>query len=188
MRSLSKVIILFAAVTALGGCTNIQPLTMLTKQQAINQVPTPFSQGSIALIIRANPDLNSWNEIANSCTVLVIQAHKAISLNKVLSDPAQLKSLFHGAGAEDDILKVDRYAVMPGQVTTLHIDRSENALQVAIVAGYYPFPQKQHMAIVNIPIILTSNGWWTKRWSAKLSPLTIDVTLGAQGIIQLNKI
>lgn len=172
----------------LSGCQGEQARqTVSAEQQAVAQMVTPFAQGAITLNITAGPDLNSWNEIANSCTVLVIQAQKASALNRILSNPVQLKSLFSGAGAEDDILKVDRYPAMPGQRTTLHIDRSESTREVAIVAGYYPFPKKQHMAIVSIPVTLNSTGWWSKIWTASLSPLTLNVTLGSHGITQLTK-
>lgn len=188
MNVLSTALVLFITGALLSGCSGDQASNKVSaEQQAVEQVTAPFAQSAIAVNITAEPGLNSWNEIANSCTLLVIQAQKASSLNDILSNPAQLKSLFNGAGAEDDILKVDRYAAMPGQRTTLHIDRSENTRKVAIVAGYYPFPKKQHMAMVSIPVTLTSTGWWTKKWSAVLSPLTLDVTLGSQSITQLTK-
>lgn len=188
MNLVRQALVLFITGTLLFGCSGDQDSKKVSaEQQAVDQVTAPFAQGAITLNITAEPGLNSWNEIANSCTLLVIQAQKARSLNKILSNPAQLKSLFSGAGAEDDILKVDRYAAMPGQRTTLHIDRSENTRKVAIVAGYYPFPEKQHMAMVSIPVTLNSTGWWTKTWTATLSPLTLDVTLGSQSITQLTK-
>jgi len=185
VKSISTILLVLIAGISLGGCSSDIPNTVSTEQQAIDQVAAPFSQGAITLNITAEPGLNAWNEIANSCTVLIIQAQKSSSLNKVLSNPAQLKSLFNGAGAEDDILKVDRYAAMPGQQTTLHIDRSENARQVAIVAGYYPFPKKQHMTLFSIPATTRSEGWWTKKWSAELAPLTLSITLGSQSITQI---
>lgn len=186
MNVVRQSVVLFVTGVLLSGCPGYQgSQTVSVKQQAVDQMIAPFAQGAITLNITAEPGLNSWNEIANSCTVLVIQAQKASSLNKILSNPAQLKSLFSGAGAEDDILKVDRYPAMPGQRTTLHIDRSENTREVAIVAGYYPFPKKQHMAIVSVPVTLNSTGWWNKIWTASLSPLTLNVTLGSQSITQL---
>lgn len=187
MRTLSAVILLFVVGSLLCGCSSEPSTTVSNKRHAIDHVNAPFSQSAITLNVTSEPGLNIWNEIANSCTLLVIQAQKDSSLKKVLTNPALLKSLFHGAGAEEDILKVDRYTMMPGQHITLHIDRSENARNVAIVAGYYPFPKKQHMAQVNIPVALNSSGWWTKKWTAQLSPLILDITLGSQSITQLTK-
>lgn len=174
-------------ILSLCGCSGDANKIVPEEQLAIDQVAAPFAQGAITVNITAEPNLNAWNEIANSCTVLIIQAEKASVLNRVLSNPAQLKTLFNGAGSENDILKVDRYAAMPGQQTTLHIDRNQNTRSVAIVAGYYPFPTKQHMAMASIPVDVSSTGWWTKTWSAQLSPLILDVTLGSQSITRLKK-
>lgn len=187
MKAFRTTLILLLANMVLAGCSGTTASPALTEQQAVDQVAAPFAQGAITLNITAEPGLNAWNEIANSCTVLVIQAQKKHTLNQILSNPAQLKSLFNGAGAQDDILKVDRYAAMPGQQITLHIDRSENTRKVAIVAGYSPFPKEQHMAMVSIPVTLTGTGWWTKKWSAEMSPLTLDITLGSQSITRLIK-
>lgn len=169
--------------TLLCGCAQ-DSYFAATEQQAIKQVTAPYAQGAITLDIRTDPDLNALHDIANSCTLLVIQAQQASTLNKLLSNPFALKKLFSAAGAQDEILKVDRYAAMPGQRTTLHIDRSENTRYLAIVAGYYPFPQKQHMALVAIPVTTNASGWWRKSWQAQLSPVTLQVHLGSSSITQ----
>ncbi|WP_226572029.1 type VI secretion lipoprotein TssJ [Mangrovibacter yixingensis] len=157
----------------------------VTEPQAIEQANTPFAQGAITLAIQTDPDLNALNGIANSCTLLVIQAEQVSTLNKLLSNPVMLKGVFSGAGAQGDILKIDRYAAMPGQSVTLHIDRSENTRYMAIVAGYYPFPQKQHMAAIAIPVQTEKTGWWWRRtWQAELQPAALSMRLGSQRISQ----
>lgn len=170
-------------MAALSGCaTETQKAT--TEEQAIAQVKAPYSQGAITLEIQTDPDLNALNEIANSCTLLIIQAQNTGALNKLLSNPFELKSLFSSGGAQDEVLKVDRYAAMPGQISTLHIDRSENTRYIAVVAGYYPFPQKQHMTIVAIPTITENTGWLFPDWRAHLAPLTLSLRLGSNSITQ----
>lgn len=161
------------------GCSSGKPEKQ-TKQQAITQVIAPFTQAAITLNITAEPGMNSWNSLANSCTILIIQTQRLDTLNKLVSTPALLRALFSGSGAMDDILRVDRYAAMPGQQTTLHLDRNENVRQIAVIAGYYPFPKKQDMALYAIPVATTESGWWHKNWHAELTPLTIDITLGSQ--------
>lgn len=179
-----KQTLIFAFCAALlSGCAD-HSSAPTSKQQAIDQVRAPFAQGAITLAIQTDPDLNALHGIANSSTLLVIQAQQAATLSKLLSNPFALKNLFSGAGAQDDILKVDRYAAMPGQRTTLHIDRSENTRYLAVVAGYYPFPQKQHMALVRIPVTTESSGWWTPRWQAQLAPLTLTLHLGSSSMTE----
>jgi type VI secretion system VasD/TssJ family lipoprotein len=183
MRRLFSFALLLGAML-LSGCMSDSAITA-TKEQAMKQAPAPFAQGAISLDIQTDPDLNAWHDVANSCTVLLVQAQKSSTLDKLLSNPFALKGLFSAAGAQDDILKVDRYAAMPGQRTTLHIDRSENTRYIAIVAGYYPFPKKQHMAVVAIPVNRESHGWWNPVWQAHLAPLSLQLRLGREAITQI---
>ncbi|CNK96901.1 Uncharacterized protein conserved in bacteria [Yersinia enterocolitica] len=184
MRIISPLMLMLAAALLCGCATD--PDKAISEKLAIAQVTAPFAQGSITLDVQTDPDLNALDGIANSCTLLVIQAQKASTLNKLLSSPFSLKELFSAAGAQDDILKVDRYPAMPGQSTTLHIDRSENTRYVAIVAGYYPFPQKQHMMLVTVPVTSNSTGWWHKAWHAQLAPLSLKLRLGSTSITQFS--
>ncbi|HHR4183537.1 TPA: type VI secretion lipoprotein TssJ [Salmonella enterica] len=157
-----------------------------SKEDAIEHVSASFSPGAITLEIQADPDLNSVRGFSNSCTLLLIQSADIKTLKQIQSNPFLLKEIFNGGGVRDDILKVDRYTAMPGQQTTLHMDRSENTLHIALVAGYYPFPQKQHMIILTVPTFSKNNGWLSANWYAQLSPVTLHVRLGSIGIIEYN--
>lgn len=137
-------------------------------------------------MLNARPDLNLVNGMANSCTIVVLQAAKAGTLDEVLSNPVKVKTLFAGSGAAaangDTVLQVDRYTMMPGQSTTLHIDRAMNTRYVALVAGYYPFPGKQAQVRKEIPARHYRTGWWNPVWHSELSPLFLAITLGGEGI------
>ncbi|WP_047608517.1 type VI secretion lipoprotein TssJ [Rahnella aquatilis] len=153
------------------------------RQKAISEVAAPFANGGITLKLRAEPGLNSLNEMPNSCTVLLLQARDKPTLDKILGNPATLKSLFAGAGSEGDVLQVDRYVMMPGQTNTVHIDRARDTRNVALVAGYYPFPMKKHMVSAGVPVESESTGWWEPVWQAHLAPVTLSVTLGSESIV-----
>ncbi|WP_426762625.1 type VI secretion system lipoprotein TssJ [Hafnia paralvei] len=168
------------AVTLLSGCAE----STQQEKQAIAEVTAPFAASAITLNLTAEPQLNLWNEMSNSCTVLVIQAANNPALDKILDDPMQLKSLFNGAGTADEILQVDRYTVMPGQKNTLHIDRAEKTRNIAIVAGYFPFPSKKHMAYFAIPVATSSHGWISPQWQAQLAPLQANITLGGKALVK----
>ncbi|ELK1221650.1 type VI secretion lipoprotein TssJ, partial [Escherichia coli] len=89
---------------------------------------------------------------------------------------------FIGVGKADGILKIDKYIAMPGQDITLHLDRSEGAKYVGIIAGYYPFPGKQHMLLLDIPVDVTEQGWWKKSLHTSLSPLFKKISMGKESI------
>ncbi|MCK2178013.1 type VI secretion lipoprotein TssJ [Enterobacter asburiae] len=178
-------LLFISIIMVLTGCSLDVEQAASTEQQAVNEVKAPYAQAAITVNITATPDLNSLDDIANSCSLLIIQSQKLNPLNNILNNPAQLKSLFSGGSSEDEILKVDRYPVMPSQRISLHIDRTENTHYVAVVAGYYPFPKKQHMTIVRIPVTTTSKGFWNKKWYAEMENLAININLGSQSITQL---
>ncbi|WP_447840904.1 type VI secretion lipoprotein TssJ [Enterobacter bugandensis] len=155
------------------------------RQQSVDTVSAPFASGAITLNLRAEPGLNRVNEMPNSCTVLLIQAKDKPSLDKVLNNSVLLKGLFAGAGSEGNILQLDRYVMMPGQTNILHIDRAQNTRNIALVAGYYPFPVKQHMLIAEIPVETQSSSWWSPVWQSRLAPVTLSVTLGSESIVNV---
>ncbi len=156
-------------------------------EKAINNMAMPFSSNAISLHIIPSAKLNAWNDIANSSTVLILQANEKSILQNVMNNPVLIKQMFDGAGSFDGILKIDRYVAMPGQNTTLHIDRSEKSRYVSIIAGYYPFPTKQHMLLVDIPVTVTKQGWWHKKWNAVLSPLEIKILMQQEKIQKIRE-
>lgn len=157
------------------------------KQAAIDTVVAPFASHAINVTLKAEPGLNSVNDMPNSCAVLIIQSAEKTPLEQLLNNPAQLKALFSGAGAEGAILQVDHFVAMPGQESILHIDRAENTRQIALVAGYFPFPSKKNIARVEIPLTVQEDGWWNKVWRAELMPLDINITLGSENIVNMHK-
>lgn len=184
MIMMVKYLMVFCLVCLLSGCAGQQDSRLNSAQPEIS---APFSTGAITVTLNARPDLNQVNGMANSCTIVVLQAAKAETLDQVLSNPVKVKALFAGSGADaengDAILQVDRYTMMPGQTTTLHIDRAMHTRHVTLVAGYYPFPGKQHQVREDIPVRRYRTGWLSPVWHSELSPLFLAVTLGGEGVI-----
>ncbi|HEE9632354.1 TPA: type VI secretion lipoprotein TssJ [Escherichia coli] len=152
------------------------------KMQAINNVDTPFGAGMITFQISPDTQLNSLNEISNSCALLFLQSSEKKTLQDLMNNPVLIKQFFSGSGKADGILKVDKYIAMPGQDITLHIDRNEGAKYVGVIAGYYPFPGKQHMLLLDIPVEVVEEGWWNKSLHALLSPLSANILMGKETI------
>lgn len=165
------------------GCASNQALYS-SEKEAIDNVATPFAEGGIVLELLSVPLLNPLNGMANSCTLLVLQAAKAETLSKLLTNSAKIRKMFNEATSDQGILKVDRYSAMPGQHTTLHIDRNQQARYVAVVAGYYPFPKQQQMILVGIPIKAKRYGFWRYHWQAKIQPLMMQIQLGSLSLSQ----
>mgnify|MGYP000642283202 FL=1 len=152
------------------------------KIQALNHAHTPIRAGMLTFQISPDTQLNSLNEISNSCALLFLQSSGKKTLQDLMNNPALIKQFFSGSGKADGILKVDKYIAMPGQEITLHIDRSEGAKYVGVIAGYYPFPGKQHMLLLDIPVDVVEEGWWNKSLHASLSPLSKNISMGKESI------
>ncbi|EER0880416.1 type VI secretion lipoprotein TssJ [Escherichia coli] len=155
------------------------------KMQAIDSVNAAFGAGAITFQIASDTLLNAWNDISNSCSLLIIQSSQKKTLKDLMNNPVLIKQYFSSVGKSDDILQVDKYIVMPGQGVTLHIDRSEGTKYVSIIAGYYPFPEKQHMLLFDIPIKVDEDGWWDKKWHVSLMPLVRKIYLGKESIKEI---
>lgn len=156
------------------------------RQLALESIATHYAEGAVNIELTAEPGLNSWKEMANSVQVLVIQGSNKSQLDDVLKNKSELHALFNGASASDKVLKVDRYMLMPGQQHTLHIDRAETARQVAVVAGYYPFPGEGHIARFAVPELAEKKHWWSSEWQAQLALLQVSLTLGKSRITRIS--
>lgn len=179
--------LMLGLVIALTGCSLWKESEQASEPR--EYISAPFASGAVTLRLNTNPDLNQVNGMANSCTLLFLQAKDEASLDQVLADPAMLKTLFAGSGASSGngnaLLQVDRYTLMPGQASVLHIDRAMTARHVALVAGYYPFPDKKHMLRFTVPVKRYTTGWWNKVEHAELIPLDISATLGRLGFVSV---
>ncbi|RDA61910.1 hypothetical protein DVH07_18345 [Hafnia paralvei] len=173
-------------ILAISGCST-NNLNYSTEKQARDSVFIPFEQGAITLNIQTDTNLNSLDGIANSCTLLMIQTKTNAEAKKLLSDPAVLREMFNGDVNKENILKVDQYSTMPGQNITLHIDRSENAHYLTVVAGYYPFPTLKNMKISDIPIKANNSSWFGNNWFAKPMELVLNIRLGSESITEFEK-
>ena len=152
------------------------------RRLAVDNVTASFDAGAITLRISPDAQLNVWDDISNSCSLLLFQSADKKTLQDLMSNPIIIKQFFSGMGKADGILKVDKYTVMPGQELTLHVDRSEGAKYVSIIAGYYPYPGKQHMLLFDIPVEITEEGLWNKTLNASLAPLVKEIYLGKESI------
>ncbi|BEM40409.1 hypothetical protein SME10J_41360 [Serratia marcescens] len=174
--------VLLTLLFVISGCSS--PSKNGQHQQAIDAAKAIYASNAIRLEITSEPQMNAFNNLANSVTVIIAQAHGREPLDKFMANPVLLRSLFNRTGVTEGLLQFDSYVMMPGQSVSLHIDRVERANYVAVIAGYYPAPDLTHSRIYPLPIGLTQEGLWHKRWLAEYIPLRIFLTLGRQTIVR----
>ncbi|MCW7762724.1 type VI secretion lipoprotein TssJ [Photorhabdus luminescens] len=173
--------LILAVILLINGCSH--SISNDEKRlQAIEQAKPVYASNAIRLKITAVPQLNVFNNMSNSCTILIVQAEKREQLDKLLANSALLRNLFAGTGATEQILQLDNYVMMPGQSVSLHIDRAEQARYIALIAGYYPAPDSTHTRVLSLPLRLEQHGWWNSSWNAEFIPMSINLTLGRYAI------
>ena len=182
-KILMRTIAILSLISTVSGCGSI-PSVNEQRRQAVEYAPASFAGNAIKIDLTATPQLNAFDHLPNSCTVLVVQAQRREQLEGMLGNAVLLRNLFANAGGAEGVLKLDSYVMMPGQRVSLHIDRAEQTRYVALIAGYYPTPNESQIRIFSIPAKLISQGIFSKRWQASLIPLNITATLGRESIVR----
>lgn len=179
--SIKHVGMLLVLALVITGCSS--PSINEERQRAIETARAIYASNAIRLRIAAEPQVNAFNNMANSCTVIIVQAQNREWLDKLMANPVLLRNLFSGAGAAEGLLQLDSYVMMPGQTVSLHIDRAQQARYVAVIAGYYPAPDNTDTRIYPLPLSLSQEGWLHTHWRAKYIPMCVTLTLGRQTIV-----
>lgn len=151
--------------------------------QAAESARASFADNAIKIDLKADPQLNAFNSLPNSCTVLVLQAQRREQLESILGNKILLRKFFAQKGGGEGGLKLDSYVMQPEQRVSWHIDRAEQTRYVALIAGYYPAPDESHARIFSIPAKLTTEGLFSRQWRANLVPLNVSLTLGRESIL-----
>lgn len=151
--------------------------------QAAESARASFAGNAIKIDLTADPQLNAFNSLPNSCTVLVLQAQRREQLESILGNKVLLRKFFAQKGGGEGVLKLDSYVMLPGQRISWHIDRAEQTRYVALIAGYYPAPDESQTRIFSIPAKLTTEGLFSRQWRASLVPLNVSLTLGRESIL-----
>lgn len=167
----------------LSGCHSLDPEQ---RDTFVSTYVTPHASAAITLNIQAAPDLNAFDDLANSCSLLVLQATDKNVLTTLLKNKSQLALMFNRSPDLEVILQSDKYVVMPGQKTTLHVDRAEGSKVVAVVAGYYPGPDIKNTIIENIPVNVSNTAWWGIDLLGESLPLKLDINMGKKSMTRIN--
>lgn len=153
------------------------------KRQLLLQTSPPwYAEAGIALTIKTEPMLNAWKGMPNALSLVILQSRDRQSLESLITSEKEVRTLFSGAALPADILSIDRITAMPGQQTTLHLNRVENTRYLAVVAGYYPVPGIEQAVLVSIPMAVT-RGWLG--WKVEVGKLQLSLSFGERALVQI---
>lgn len=162
-----------AANSAMGGNT---------VKQARAEVSWDAAKDGVLLEITAATDLNLYQNVPHTLLLTVFQMADSAAFHKLVADPQLLPRALETGQAGPAFLQLSRYVVMPGRRTLLALDRVQQGRYIGIVAGYYQLDVEGTARLFEVPLTVSSKGWFSNTYSAEPVPLAIRLQLGAQGI------
>jgi len=142
-----------------------------------------YEKEAIKLNLKADGQLNLYEGTPHPLTLCVYQLTDPNAFNQLAKDPDQLDTLlecdrFKGGG----VAGFERLIVHPGQNSTFTLSRAEGAKYVAVVAGYYLYPEGGVVRPFEIPVIIEKTGFLKLKRVSKPGHVNIDLILGSKQI------
>ena len=188
LRSVSPTACVLAGALALGqlqGCAAANSaMGGNTAKQARGEVAWDHAADGVLIEITSPPDLNLYQDQPHTLLLTVFQVADAAEFRKLVADPQQLAQALGTGKAGPAILQTSRYVVAPGRRTLLSLDRVQQARFVGVVAGYYSLDAAGTARLFEVPLAVSSKGWFSTTYSAEPVPLAIRLQLGAQAIAE----
>lgn len=141
-----------------------------------------YEKEAIDIHVKADSQLNLYEGMPHTLLVCAYQLRDPNAFNQLTEDDEGLYDLLECSRFDASVASSKRLIIHPGQDLTFALDRAEGGKYVAIVAGYYLL-QKEGMArLFDVPVVVKKKGWIKRTKIAKPGPLSIELTLGPQGI------
>jgi type VI secretion system VasD/TssJ family lipoprotein len=163
-----------AANSAMGGNTT---------KQARAEVEWSAGKEGVLIEITSATDLNLYQNLPHTLLLTVFQMTDAAAFQKLVADPQQLSRALGSGQAGAGFVQLNRYVVSPGRRTLLALDRVQQSRYVGLVAGYYQLDAQANSRLFEVPLAVSSKGWFSSTYTAEPVPLAIRMQLGAQGIV-----
>lgn len=180
---LLKINIIISMIFLTTGCTLLTPSSEKLKN-IFDYTTSNYAEHALNLNISTTPDLNSYHNQSNSCSLFVIQSEDRAVLSKLINDTNMLQHLFNGEQKVNDVLQINQFTLMPNRIFSSTLPRAERAKYIAILAGYYPAPGPDYSFVVELPMKLQKQGLLFPDYSANYEPLDITLKLGRLNFIQ----
>ncbi len=154
----------------------------LTAACAVRPDPEPvwsFQSGAITVRYTADPMLNSRNGAAHTLVMTVYQLTSREAFDTLAKSEDGVRQLLEAQRFDPSVAGLERRIVQPGERNTMVLSRAEGARWVGIVLGYYSLDPEQAVRIFGIGHAVETNGRFRRRRTARVLPLTIELSLGS---------
>jgi type VI secretion system VasD/TssJ family lipoprotein len=128
---------------------------------------------ALQLTIRADHDLNRYEEQPHALMLCLYQLSSATAWGELAKTPAGVSTLLQCEGFNSSVVQSERLFIQPGEQRQLTMDRLEKGRYVAFIAGYADPTAQRTSPIFSFPVKHATQGllFWKKDhyWPGELA-------------------
>jgi hypothetical protein len=157
-----------------------------SKKEALRDVDYTSDRTGITLKLNASAKLNLEANLPHTLALGVIQLNSPTAALALSKNSSELDKLLSGIPSTDNaVLAVNRYIVQPSAMDTLTIKRVQNTQVIIIYTGYFSAGLDKRVRLYEVPVKITSNGWFDTTYVGKPMPLFLSLSLDEAAIDNL---
>jgi|GEM_PF-1279455 hypothetical protein len=181
LTPLIKISLLVSLVILLSSCASN------SKKDALKNADYTSDRNGISLKLAAPARLNLVSNLPHTLALAVVQLNSSKAALALSKSSPDLDKLLSGIPPTDNaVLAVDRYVIQPSAADTLTIGRVKDAQVIVIYAGYFNALLDKRVRMYEIPVKISSTGWFKQTYSGSPLPLNLSMNLGETSIVDLS--
>lgn len=178
-----------SVVISLNGCATANSMMGgNARKDAVAEITWSFAKDAVLIELDADQKLNLHDNQAHTLLLGIYQMTDSAVFHKLLNDPVSFAKTLETGKAGEGFVMFSRYVVAPGKHIILSFDRAQNAKFIGIAAGYYHLDPTHAARLFEIPVNVTNEGMLAKTYTAVPVPLGIRLTLGAETIVNAQRL
>ena len=181
LTPLIKISLLVSLVILLSSCASN------SKKDALKNADYTSDRNGITLKLEAPARLNLVSNLPHTLALAVVQLNSSKAALALSKSSPDLDKLLSGIPPTDNaVLAVERYVIQPGAADTLTIGRVKDAQVIVFYAGYFNALLDKRVRMHEVPVKISSKGWFEQTHSGSPLPLNLSLSLGETSIVDLS--
>ena len=169
--TVKKIILPFLALIALTLLSACTP--------KIKKPEWKFARESIRIHIRADQQLNLYNQKSHTLYVCFYQLSALNTFDQLTQNDNGIRKLLEGNLFDSSVAAVNSKTINSGESITVILDRAERAKYVAVVTGYYTQLRDERMVRRHkIMVMKNRESFFKQTYSCQPCPLDVLLVLG----------
>lgn len=154
------------------------------EEQALRDLQWSFAEDGVELLVSADPGLNTYDGQAHSLLLVVAQMQQPNAFSQYTPSARRLSQLLLMEDAPPGVLGITRLFIEPGEQRRIRLPRLESARYIGLAAGYAHLDPLRSARLYRVGVGVTESGFWSSTYKASVEPLSIDLWLGADGVLR----